>query len=280
MGAPGDDAGRPRSRVSYLDLRRRWRECAAEIVRSAGTAPPRSLFDPALPAARPGRRPDGWAIEDFLGPLDERERRNAPLRLFCSGARSLLEQGRRVAVVGSRQANAEDRGRARRVTEALVERGLVVVSGLAEGVDTVAHRTTVERGGRTVAVLGTPLDRVYPLSNADLQERLAQEQLVVSEFPPGVNAGRGGFVRRNRTMALLSDAAVIVAGGSRSGARHLGWEALRLGRSLAILEPLVRSGFGWVEDQLARGAQSLRAGDAGSWADRVPARPRLDRAAS
>lgn len=255
-----------------------WRESAAAIAGNAGTAPPRSLFDPSLPA-RPGPGPGGVSIEEVVGPLDERERRNAPLRLFYSGDRSLLERGRRVAVVGSRQANAEDRDCARRWTEALVERGIVVVSGLAEGIDTVAHRTAAERGGSTVAVLGTPLDRVYPLSNADLRERLAQEHLVVSEFPPGVNAGRGGFVRRNRTMALLSDAAVIVAGGARSGARHLGWEALRLGRSLAILEPLARSGFGWVEDQLARGAQPLHTDDAGSWADRVPARPRLDRAA-
>ena len=242
--------------------------------------PPLSLFDPPLPAREPGCFADGVPIEKCLGPLDERERPNAPLRLFLSGDRSLLERGRRVAVVGSRRADREDRERARRVTEALVERGIVVVSGLAEGIDTVAHRTAVERGGRTMAVLGTPLDRVYPLSNADLQSRLAGAQLVVSEFASGVNAGRGGFVMRNRTMALLSDAAVIVAGGARSGARHLGWEALRLGRSLAILEPLAGSGLGWVEDQVARGAQPLLPDEVGAWLDSVPVRPRPARAVS
>lgn len=247
---------------------------------NAGTAPPLSLFDPPLPVRDPGCFADGVPLEECLGPLDERERRNAPLRLFLSGDRSLLERGRRVAVVGSRRADREDRERARRVTEALVERGIVVVSGLAEGIDTVAHRTAVERGGRTMAVLGTPLDRVYPLSNADLHDRLAGEQLVVSEFASGVNAGRGGFVMRNRTMALLSDAAVIVAGGARSGARHLGWEALRLGRSLAILEPLAGSGLGWVEDQVARGAQPLLPDEVGAWLDSVPVRPRPARAVS
>lgn len=245
----------------------------------AGTAPPLSLFDAPLPA-RPGRVRGGVAIEEFLGPLDERERRNAPLRLFLSGDRSLLERGRRIAVVGSRRASAEDRDRARRVTEALVQRGIVVVSGLAEGIDTVAHRTAVEQSGRTAAVLGTPLDRVYPPFNADLQDRLAREQLVVSEFPPGVAVSRGGFVMRNRTMALLSDAAVVVAGGARSGARHLGWEALRLGRSLAVLEPLASSGLDWVEEQVGRGAVPLPPDEVGPWADRVPERPRPDRAAS
>lgn len=279
MGPSGDDAERPRSRFSYLDLRRRWRERAAAMAMNAGTAPPLSLFDAPLPA-RPGRVRGGVAVEDLLGPLDERERRNAPLRLFFSGDRSLLERGRRVAVVGSRRAGPEDRECARRVTEALVERGIVVVSGLAEGIDTVAHRTAVEQGGRTAAVLGTPLDRVYPLFNADLQGRLAREQLVVSEFPPGVAVSRGGFVMRNRTMALLSDAAVIVAGGARSGARHLGWEALRLGRGLALLEPLARSGLDWVEEQVARGAEPLPPGEIGGWADRVPERPRPDRPAS
>lgn len=243
-----------------------------------GAEPPLSLFDPPLPTREPGCFADGVPLEECLGPLDERERRNAPLRLYLSGDRSLLERGRRVAVVGSRQAGREDRARARRVTEALVERGIVVVSGLAEGIDTVAHRTAVERGGRTAAVLGTPLDRVYPFSNADLQDRLAREQLVVSEFAAGVTPGRGGFVRRNRTMALLSDAAVVVAGGARSGARHLGWEALRLGRRLAILEPLARSGLGWVEEQIARGAQPLSLNDVGRWLDGVPERPRPDRA--
>jgi DNA processing protein len=141
----------------------------------------------------------------------------------------------------------------------LVERGAIVVSGLADGVDTEAHTTAIESGGRTIAVLGTPLDRVFPVQNRELQDRIMREHLAVSQFE--YPAGPKSFPMRNRTMALLSDATVITEAGEKSGSRHQGWEALRLGRPLFLMESLVAAGHSWPKEMLSYDAQILKRDD-------------------
>ena len=94
----------------------------------------------------------------------------------------------------------------------------MVVSGLAEGIDTAAHQATLEAGGRTIAVLGTPLDQVYPKRNAALQHQLMREHLCVSQFPVGSPIHRRNCPLRNHTMALLADATVIIEATDTSGA--------------------------------------------------------------
>ncbi len=178
---------------------------------------------------------EGLPPEELLGPLNDVERKYAPSRLFAAGDRALLQDGARVAVIGSRRATAVGLANARQIAEMLVARGMVVVSGLAEGIDTVAHQTALARRGRTIAVLGTPLDQCYPRANSALQERILREQLAISQFAPGSRVGKGNFPMRNRTMALLAHASVIVEAGETSGSLHQGWEALRLGRPLVIL---------------------------------------------
>lgn len=215
-------------------------------------------------------------MEALLGDLNDFERRNAPSFLHLAGDAALLRRGRRISVVGSRRADAADLERARQVTEALVRRGITVVSGLAEGIDTVAHETAIALGGRTVAVLGTPLSRAYPRSNAGLQKRIAREHLAASEFGDETKVVPANFVRRNRTMALVSDATIIVAAGARSGARHQGEEALRLGRDLALLEPLASRSIPWVESQLSYGASAVPLTDLGAWLDGIPERLPFD----
>lgn len=111
----------------------------------------------------------------------------------------------------------------------------MIVSGLAEGIDTAAHTAAIDAGGRTIAVLGTPLDVFYPAGNRNLQSLIMRDHLCISQFPPGTPAQRGNFPMRNRTMALLSDATVIVEAGEKSGSLHQGWEALRLGRPLFLI---------------------------------------------
>jgi DNA processing protein len=103
-----------------------------------------------------------WSPEDLIGPLNEVERKNAPERLFLAGDADLLRSGRRVSIVGSRKVSPEGASRTRGLVKVLVEREITVVSGLAEGVDTAAHETAMNEGGRTIAVLGTPLDKHYP----------------------------------------------------------------------------------------------------------------------
>lgn len=220
-----------------------------------------------------------YALEELLGPLNEVEKKNAPAELFVAGDVNLLRAGRRVSVVGSRSASSEGLSRARRLARMLVERGVVVVSGLAEGVDTAAHTTALEAGGRTIAVLGTPLDKAYPAKNRALQERIMREHLAVSQFASGSSGGRHCFPMRNRTMALLSDATVIVEAGEGSGTIHQGWEALRLGRPLFLLESTVKTeGLEWPAELLAYGAEVLSEKTVEFFFEMLPEGSRVERA--
>jgi len=177
----------------------------------------------------------GQPSEELLGPLNDVERKFAPARLYAAGDHGILQAGPRVSVIGSRKASPTGLSHAGQIAETLVARGMVIVSGLAEGIDTVAHQAALSRGGKTIAVLGTPLDQCYPAQNRQLQDRIMREQLAISQFAPGSVVGKGNFPMRNRTMALISHASIIVEAGDTSGSLHQGWEALRLGRPLVIL---------------------------------------------
>src|SRR5882724_3870549 len=108
--------------------------------------------------------------EQLLGPLNELERKQAPKKLFVRGSAKLLQIYPRVSIVGSRKASAAGLGRAKRLAGIVAEAGGVVVSGLALGVDAAAHWGAIAAGGKTVAVIGTPLDKSYPKENAELQQ--------------------------------------------------------------------------------------------------------------
>lgn len=198
------------------------------------------------------------APDQLLGPLNEVESKNAPGRLFVAGDRSILARGPRVSVVGSRKASSSGLAAARQLAEALAARDVVIVSGLAEGVDTEAHEGAMMRGGRTIAVLGTPLDKPYPSKNRELFQRIVQHHLAVSQFAPGTRTQPSHFPMRNRTMALIADATIIVEAGEGSGSLHQGWEALRLGRPLFLSETLVEMpGLRWASEMTRYGAQPL-----------------------
>lgn len=177
---------------------------------------------------------------ELLGPLNDVERRYAPGRLYVAGDYTLPLPRPRVAIVGSRKASQEGLGTANAIAKTLVKSGVTVVSGLAAGIDAEAHWTAIREGGRTVAVLGTPLDRVYPAQNAQLQETIMREHCAVSQFRPGQPIQRKNFVIRNRTMALIANASIIIEGAEDSGTRHQGWEALRLGRPLYLWHSLLK----------------------------------------
>jgi DNA processing protein len=199
-----------------------------------------------------------YTPDNLLGTLNPVERKNAPPKLYTIGNIELLRRGARVSVVGSRKASDDGIRRAQMLTKALVERQVVVVSGLAEGIDTAAHETAMSSGGKTVAVLGTPLDKAFPAKNRALLERIMQEHLAVSQFPLGYPSGRKSFPMRNRTMALLTDATVIIEAGERSGTLHQGWEALRLGRLLLLMESVAADPtLSWPAEMIRYGAQVL-----------------------
>jgi DNA processing protein len=126
------------------------------------------------------------------------------------------------------------------------------------GIDGTAHETAIGAGGSTVAVLGTPLDQVYPKEHAELQRRIIAEHCAVSQFPIGSIIRPHDFVLRNRTMALLCHASVIVEAGDSSGTLSQGWEALRLGRPLFIMPSVVeRADLAWPAQMLRYGAVVL-----------------------
>lgn len=195
---------------------------------------------------------------ELLGPLNESEAKNAPSTLWVAGRIELLRTSPRVSIVGSRNATALGLRRAEKLARILAKNGIVVVSGLAQGIDTAAHRTVMKEGGATIAVLGTPLDRAFPRENAELQDEIMRKHLAVSQFPPGGPVEKGNFIMRNRTMALLVNASVIVEAEEKSGARSQGWEALRLGRPLFLLRSIVeRADLTWPKEMLDYGAEVL-----------------------
>jgi len=205
-----------------------------------------------------------YSVENLLGPLNEVEKKNAPARLYVAGHPEILDSGARVSIVGSRKASKRGLEDAWTLSEQLASRGVVIVSGLAEGIDTSAHKAAIEAKGRTIAVLGTPLDEAFPVKNRGLQTLIMQKHLCISQFPSGAPSQRGNFPMRNRTMALISDATIIVEAGEKSGSLHQGWEALRLGRPLFLLETIIKdSGLTWPLEMERYGAQvvSLKALD-------------------
>jgi len=197
---------------------------------------------------------DAAAAVDLLGPLNATEQKYAPTQLWTRGDTGLLARHPRVALVGTRKPSDEGVRRTRKLVRELVKVNAVIVSGLAQGVDTIAHTETLALGGRTIAVLGTPINEVFPKPNEQLQERIGGSDLLVSEFAPGVPVAKGNFPRRNRTMALIADASVIVEAGETSGTISQGWEAIRLGRPLFLLKSLVDAGLRWPKDMVEHGA--------------------------
>lgn len=144
-----------------------------------------------------------------------------------------------VAIVGARDVSEEGKSRAYKLAKELARAGVVVVSGLAKGVDTAAHLGAIQSGGNTIAVIGTPITKAYPAENADLQEEIYREHLLLSPFAPGEAVFKGNFPKRNRVMALLSDATVIVEASDTSGSLHQAAECVRSGRWLFIMKSVV-----------------------------------------
>jgi len=160
------------------------------------------------------------------------------LDVFYVGNLDLLRRPA-VSIVGTREVSEDGRQRAWRLARELTEAGVVVVSGLARGIDTAAHMSAIEHGGATAAVIGTPIDKAYPAENAELQETIYRDHLLLSPFPIGERVFPSNFPKRNRVMAALTDASVIVEASDTSGTLHQAAECQRLGRWLFIAKSVV-----------------------------------------
>jgi DNA processing protein len=193
---------------------------------------------------------------DLLGALD-----GGRLPLWLAGSAAIAQRPC-VAIVGTRKPSEEGLLRAARLARELSAAGVAVVSGLAEGIDGAAHRAAIDAGGRTIAVIGTPIDKAYPAAHAQLQEQIAADHLLVSQFAPGTPTLPAMFPQRNKLMAAIADATVIVEAGETSGTIHQAAECLRLGRKLFFLASLARLNYSWVQGFQRSGAGVVeRTGD-------------------
>jgi DNA processing protein len=183
-----------------------------------------------------------------------------PARLYLRGEHLDVLERPCVAVVGARACSPYGAAVARSLGRELAAAGVCVVSGLARGVDGEAHRGALEAGGPTVAVLGCGIDRDYPAAHAELARRIAQNGLVVSEYPPGVEPAPWRFPARNRIVAGLSLAVVVVEARERSGALITAEFALEEGREVLAVPGEITSALSAGSNELLRqGAAPLLA---------------------
>lgn len=201
---------------------------------------------------------NNFSYKHFFNSFTNIEKKFAPQDLFVEGNESLLYSHLKICIVGSRSPTPAGIADAQCLAKTLVENDVTVVSGLADGIDTVAHTTAIENHGNTIAVLGTPLNIAYPRKNAQLLDTIRKDHLAVSQFPFGYPTKKENFPMRNRTMALLSDATIIVEASENSGTRHQGWEALRLGRIVFIMKTVLgNKDLSWPSEMVKYGAQEL-----------------------
>lgn len=178
----------------------------------------------------------------------------APPFLFLKGDVHLLNE-KSVCVVGSRNATPEAMDKTAQLVKSLVKRNIVINAGLAKGIDTSAHTSALDCGGKTIAVIGTPINQYYPKENKGLQMRIEKEGLVVSQFPPCNKVNRWNFPTRNGVMSGIGIATIIMAASETSGALKQADYALKQNRSVLIPQSAVDSStIKWPKKYIARGA--------------------------
>ena len=234
--------------------RLRWTDLMVEVL-EAGSAREvwQRLVPPTLMDDLEGLDPVNQAAHDIADwerqgltlrtildrdyPVRLRGIHQAPPILFARGR--LVPGDQAVSVVGSRDASECGISFARSLAGELVDKGMTVVAGLALGIDTAAHRATLDAGGRTVAVIGSGINRTYPAANRALQEEIAHRGLVLSQFWPDAPPQKHTFLMRNATMSGYGLATVVVEAGEQSGSRAQARMAVEHGRSVVLTNVVV-----------------------------------------
>ncbi len=212
----------------------------------------RMKFDPDTELAlleREGARALTWLSEGYPEVL--REITQSPPVIFVRGNQG-PEFEQAVAVVGTRHVTPYGRQACEHFCETLADAGVAIISGLARGVDAIAHRVAIEHGAPTVAVVAGGIDKIYPRENAGLAERIAAQGCIVSEYPVGIPARRDYFPRRNRILAGLAKATLVVEAGEGSGALHTANWAFEQQRDVFAIPGSVFSRQSWGTNQLIR----------------------------
>lgn len=206
-----------------------------------------------------------WLDDEY--PQQFRDVHDFPPIVFTRGR--LVPDDFGVCVVGSRKASSETINSVREIASILVEKKATVVSGLALGVDSAAHETALQEGGRTVAVIGNGIDVFYPRVNAGLQRKIESKGLVISQFWPGSRPVKVSFPMRNAVMSAYAQATIIVSAEENSGTRHQARQAVAHGRPL-VLSASVANRTSWgsriASDPTAMVAVAVSASDAVNYA--------------
>lgn len=177
-----------------------------------------------------GERPLSWLDSDY--PQQLREVHDFPPVIFVRGKLAQPDNG--ICIVGSRKAGQAAIEAAAQIAHLVVDKNWTVVSGLAEGIDTAAHTETLNRGGRTVAVIGNGINCYYPPKNRGLQHAIEDRGLVISQFWPGTTPKKYSFPMRNAVMSAYARATIIVSAKENSGTRHQAKQAAAHGRPLVV----------------------------------------------
>ena len=159
-----------------------------------------------------------------------------PLVLYCTGDPLWLNEPGAVGMVGSRRPTEYGLQAAADLGSGLAKNGAIIVSGLADGLDSAGHRAAVKENCPTIGVLGVPIDRTYPASNRELRKKIEQKGCVISEYPPESGpVGPNGFLQRNRLIAALSSALVVVEAQEKSGTMSTVNHAERYGKPVFVV---------------------------------------------
>jgi len=187
---------------------------------------------------------------------------DAPPILYAAGNLALLNHAPAVAIVGTRNATLNGRKLTSRIAYELTNANVLIISGMARGIDTAAHKGAMyakQQAGPTIAVLGTGIDKIYPPENAEIYNQILQQGLLLSELPLGTNAQTGNFPRRNRIISGLADAVLVAEATHHSGSLITAQQAIAQGKKIFAIPGspsearadgpnlLLRHGAGWAE---------------------------------
>jgi len=181
----------------------------------------RNTFDPSVEIKRI-QKGGAWIMTQWHSDYPKllKNINDPPICLYGKGDRNSIDfiNDTCIGIVGARKNTAYGKYVAEELGKAFASAGLVIVSGMATGIDTISHKAAIEKQARTIAVLGTGIDIIYPHENEDLHNQILKEYgIIISEYPPGFPTNPGMFVLRNRIIVGLSKAIIVVEGGKHSG---------------------------------------------------------------
>ncbi|MEK6374914.1 MAG: DNA-processing protein DprA [Acidobacteriota bacterium] len=228
-----------------------------------------------------GRDLDVRAVFDSAYPANLRGIYNKPPLLFVQGVWDEVRDSTALAIVGTRHASHEGLCRADEAARKAIRAGLTVLSGMAAGIDTAAHIAALDEGGRSVAVIGTGIDRVFPRENRALRDRIIESGgAIVSQFFPDQPPAKWSFPMRNIVMSGLALATLVIEASETSGAKKQARAALEHGRPVFLPRTLVAS-HEWAQRMVTRGEHGVRALQVESMdevVDRLTVTPTVDHA--